>query len=178
MSISTLLRYEPLVWLIIESAVMFVVWTVAMILLRGKLKRVTAIAGAVVSVLLIVLNTLVRHTINGGIGVHLIPFSSFSMVAEIPGIYRSMQLNIILFMPFGMSLPFVLPEKLRLKPLITVCIALIISVTIEVCQYIFNIGMSEIDDVIMNTLGAAIGTVSYLLVSLILKKLNKRGGKG
>ena len=85
-----------------------------------------------------------------------------------------MQLNIILFMPFGMSLPFILPEKLRFKPLITVCIALIISVTIEVCQYIFNIGMSEVDDVIMNTLGTALGTVSYLLVSLILKKSNKR----
>ena len=151
MSISTLLRYEPLGWLIFESAVMFVIWTVAMILLRGKPKRATAIAGAVVSVLLIV-----------------------SMVAEIPGIYRSMQLNIILFMPFGMSLSFILPEKLRLKPLVTVCIALMISVTIEVCQYIFNIGMSEVDDVIMNTLGAAIGTLSYLLVSLILKKINKR----
>lgn len=174
MSISTLLRYEPLGWLIFESAVMFVIWSAAMILLRGKLKRAAAIAGAVISVLLIVLNTLVRHSLDDGIAVHLIPFSSFSMVAEIPGIYRSMQLNIILFMPFGMSLPFILPEKLRLKPLITVCIALMISVTIEVCQYIFNIGMSEVDDVIMNTLGAAIGTLSYLLVSLILKKINKR----
>lgn len=174
MSINTLLHYEPLGWLILESAVMFVIWTVAMILLRGKPKRATAIAGVVVSVLLIILNTLVRHSMDEEIRVHLVPFSSFSMVAEIPGIYRSMQLNIILFMPFGMSLPFILPEKLRLKPLITVCIALMISVTIEVCQYIFNIGMSEIDDVIMNTLGAAIGTLSYLLVSLILKKLNKR----
>ncbi len=174
MSISTLLRYEPLGWLIFESAVMFVIWSAAMILLRGNLKRAAAIAGAVISVLLIVLNTLVRHSLDDGIAVHLIPFSSFSMVEEIPGIYRSMQLNIILFMPFGMSLPFILPEKLRFKPLITVCIALIISVTIEVCQYIFNIGMSEVDDVIMNTLGAAIGTLSYLLVSLILKKINKR----
>ena len=174
MSISTLLRYEPLGWLILESAVMFVIWTVAMILLRGKPKRAVAIAGVDVSVLLIVLNTLVRHSLDDVIAVHLIPFSSFSMVAEIPGIYRSMQLNIILFMPFGMSLPFILPEKLRFKPLITVCIALMISVTIEVCRYIFNIGMSEVDDVIMNTLGAAIGTLSYLLVSLILKKSNKR----
>ena len=174
MSISTLLRYDPLGWLIFESAVMFAVWTAAMILLRGKPKRATAIAGAVVSVLLIVSQTLVRHSLNDGIGVHLIPFSSFSMVEEIRSIYRSMQLNIILFMPFGMSLPFILPEKLRFKPLITVCIALIISVTIEVCQYIFNIGMSEVDDVIMNTLGTALGTVSYLLVSLILKKSNKR----
>ena len=53
--------YQPIGWLIFEAVVMLVIWTIAMLLLRGKPKRVTATAGAVMSLLLIISLTLVRH---------------------------------------------------------------------------------------------------------------------
>ena len=167
-------NYQPIGWLIFETVAMFAIWTIAMLLLRGKPKRVTAIIGAVFSVLLIFSFTLVRHSFGGGYEVHLAPFSLFSLVNEQKNIYRSMQLNILLFMPFGMSLPFALPEKQGVKPLITVGSAVVISVAIEVCQFIFKIGMCETDDVITNTIGTAVGMLSYLLVSLILRKRGQK----
>lgn len=58
--------------------------------------------------------------------------------------------NILVFIPFGLLFPVK-----KWKPLfITV---LLFSVTIEAVQYIANLGWCEIDDVISNALGAAIG---------------------
>lgn len=166
--------YQPIGWLIFEAVVMLVIWTIAMLLLRGKPKRVTATAGAVMSLLLIISLTLVRHFSEEGFEINLIPLSSFYLAVEKPYYYRSMQLNIMLFLPLGLSLPFALPEKLRAKPVLTIGFAIILSVIIECIQCAFKIGMCEIDDVIMNTLGAAIGTGSYLLVTMIRRKTNKR----
>ncbi len=50
----------------------------------------------------------------------------------------------------------------------------VLSVIVELVQLIFAIGKFEFNDMIMNTLGTALGTLSFLLVSLILRKANER----
>ena len=58
--------------------------------------------------------------------------------------------NILVFIPFGA----LFPGKRWSALLLT---AVLFSVGIEVIQYAFNLGWCEIDDVICNALGAAIG---------------------
>ena len=59
--------------------------------------------------------------------------------------------NILFFIPFGLLFPWNDDWK---RVFVT---ALVLSVSIELSQYIFNLGWCEVDDVISNTLGAMIG---------------------
>ena len=59
--------------------------------------------------------------------------------------------NILFFMPYGLLFPW----KDNWKRVFMT--ALVLSISIELSQYIFNLGWCEVDDVISNTLGAMIG---------------------
>lgn len=101
---------------------------------------------------------------NGSEGnIVLLPFNSFIEAQTQPEMYRSMFMNLFLFFPMGLALPYALPEKWKRNVLITILFALILSVAIEYLQYHYHLGRAETDDVICNTLGAAIGTLSYTL---------------
>lgn len=65
--------------------------------------------------------------------------------------------NILVFIPFGLFFP----GKNWKAPLLTV---LLFSATIEAIQFGFNLGWCEIDDVICNVLGAAIGFGLWKLI--------------
>lgn len=64
--------------------------------------------------------------------------------------------NIILFIPLGYSLSFVI-KKMRH----TFLICLVLSVAVEFSQYFFRVGLCEWDDVFNNTLGGTIGIALY-----------------
>ena len=98
-----------------------------------------------------------------------IPFYSFVEAQQQPEMYRTMLMNVFLFVPLGMSLPFVLPVRWKHTMIITVLLAFILSVGIESLQYILSIGRCEVDDVIMNMLGAFIGSCAFL-------KIRKKSG--
>lgn len=93
----------------------------------------------------------------------LIPFNSFVRAQVQPELYRSMLMNVFLFFPLGLSLPYALPEKWKHNALVAILFALALSITIEFLQYYFCLGRAETDDVLCNTLGCAIGTLSYRL---------------
>lgn len=89
----------------------------------------------------------------------LAPFQSFIEAKIQPELYRTMLMNVFLFEPIGLSLPQILPKKAH-PVVITVVFALLLSIGIEAAQLHFHLGRCETDDVIMNTLGAILGTVS------------------
>lgn len=137
----------------------------------------------------------------------LMPFHAFIEAQEQVEMYRSMLMNVALFVPFGLTLPFTLGGWKRHKttessirsvstppttggnlsykpaPLCnyqenkpnslgspirnpaakTILFAFILSVIIEALQLIFGLGRCETDDVLCNTLGAAIGSLSFLI---------------
>lgn len=63
--------------------------------------------------------------------------------------------NIVLFMPLGFLLPLVFP---KIGKFVTVfLLSLFISVALEGCQYFFQSGVTDIDDVILNTMGGVFG---------------------
>lgn len=95
--------------------------------------------------------------------INLLPFSSEGMTTYI--------LNIILFMPLGFLLPTIWPQFRTIKN--TACTGFFFSLAIELSQ-LLNHRITDIDDLLMNTLGAIIG---YLLYRALFKMVYKRGEK-
>lgn len=93
----------------------------------------------------------------------LIPFHSFVEARVQPEMYRSMLMNVFLFFPIGLSLPNILPDRWKYSALIAVVFAFLLSSSVEFLQYRYQLGRVEIDDVICNTFGCMVGTLSYLL---------------
>ena len=87
------------------------------------------------------------------------------------GIEISTILNIIFFMPFGFLLP-TLWNKFR-KFIPTVFAGFIFSLIIEVGQ-LFAIRATDVDDLIMNTLGTILGFILFKILSIIFKKLSNK----
>ena len=89
---------------------------------------------------------------------------------------RDMLLNLIgntaAFIPTGIILPVLYP-KLR-KPGRTVAAGFLTSLGIEILQLPFSVRVSDMDDLILNTLGTAIGYGIYAGV----RKSGRRSGKG
>ena len=99
-----------------------------------------------------------------GVGrVELVPFWSYSH----PELRLEIVLNYILFIPFGCLLHLCFGEKFGLRVVIA---GLLLSVSIELIQLLFNIGLFEFDDMIGNTVGCLIGAV---IGKLIRKKKKK-----
>lgn len=81
-----------------------------------------------------------------------------------PGDYWQVTImNFVLYVPFACGLCFCLERCrgwLRQHPaLATVMICLLLSLLAEALQYITGSGLAEVDDVLVNTLGAALGTI-------------------
>lgn len=55
------------------------------------------------------------------------------------------------------------PDYEIVRLAVTVVFAMLLSIGIEAAQLWFHLGRCEVDDVIMNTLGAAIGAAAYVL---------------
>ncbi len=78
----------------------------------------------------------------------------FNNKLDVYNFYLNLFGNILLFIPFSIILIAVFKI---LNPVKIILYTILVSVLIETIQYIFEIGFADIDDVILNTLGAAIG---------------------
>jgi glycopeptide antibiotics resistance protein len=72
--------------------------------------------------------------------------------------------NIGSFVPLGFLLPILLKRK---SLIITVAIGFTFSFLIESAQYISYKGIAEVDDLILNTLGAAMGYFSFFVAAMV-----------
>lgn len=105
--------------------------------------------------------------------VNLIPFytiGSYLAVAVTGGAtglrqaFANIAGNVILFIPFGYFLPVFLKKLWGVRPVLLVTSGF--SVTIEILQFILHVGSSDIDDVILNTLGGLVGFILLEHISL------------
>ena len=91
---------------------------------------------------------------------HRMPSDSHRLVffaAYASDFWREMIMNGLLYIPFGMCFSVLIGPW-------SVLVALILSVVIESWQYLAGTGLAQGTDVIMNTLGAAIGIIPYMVV--------------
>ncbi|MBR3289867.1 MAG: VanZ family protein [Clostridia bacterium] len=152
-------------------AALIVAWSGLSLLLQQHMRWLAVIL-ALLSLAAIIYATLFSRTPMDA-AIHPIPFSSFARATVRPELYRSMLMNVFLFVPLGLSLPFVLRGSTAKRILLTVLIGFLLSVSIETIQYLFSLGLAEADDVLCNTLGAAVGSTAYRLF-LLWNKLKNR----
>ena len=91
----------------------------------------------------------------------LIQYNSFD-------VFKQLADNILVFVPFGLLFPAMINAKYEKKSFAAVIFAgFAASLIIETLQYVFAIGFSEVDDIINNTWGCAIGCGLYALTGKI-----------
>ncbi|MCH4889462.1 VanZ family protein [Acidaminobacter sp. JC074] len=79
--------------------------------------------------------------------------------------------NMILFIPFGFLLPVCFKKGKNLWS--NLLLTILFSFSIEGIQYIFAVGIFDIDDIILNTVGGLIGFSIYTLLVYLLKRVNR-----
>lgn len=78
--------------------------------------------------------------------------------------------NIVLFIPLGVYFTLFNEDKGIKKNILWV---FVVSLSAELVQYIFKMGIGDIDDVILNTFGGFIGIAAYKILLVKLKDTNK-----
>lgn len=78
--------------------------------------------------------------------------------------------NIVAFAPLGVFLPLL---RRRTGIWTNLFIVVCASVAVEVVQGVFGLGSSDIDDVILNTLGGLVGILFFTALRLILRRWSR-----
>jgi glycopeptide antibiotics resistance protein len=74
--------------------------------------------------------------------------------------------NVILFAPFGIFLPLLFNKVHGFKSVII--ISFLVSVTFEIIQLFTILGNFDVDDIILNVLGGALGFGTFLLAAELI----------
>lgn len=83
------------------------------------------------------------------------------------GLANEIFLNIMLYIPLGCFQMCAIKRKSGvLKTLLT---GIMLSTFVEIMQYIWQVGMFELDDILSNTIGTIIGIAGVLLIEKLLK---------
>jgi glycopeptide antibiotics resistance protein len=77
-------------------------------------------------------------------------------------IYKDVLGNIIIFIPFPFLLVFLLGFKSYRRLLF---LSFISSMGVELIQFIMNVGVADIDDILFNTLGATLGIIMLYIIA-------------
>ncbi|MBN8210652.1 VanZ family protein [Bacillus sp. NTK071] len=109
-----------------------------------------------------------------GKSVNLVLFDSIKLMWESGSywlILKNIIGNILLFMPLGFLIPLV-SNKWK-SGLIIAIIGFATSTLIELLQYFVAQRIFDIDDILLNALGAVVGYVAFRLVLSLYKKIKK-----
>ena len=100
--------------------------------------------------------------------INLIPFYYSN---EVNSHFKEVIENLLIFIPFGVYL-----RMINKNNKIIILYGFLLSLALEISQFIFKLGASDITDLITNTLGTTIGVLGYCLLEKIFKnkeKINK-----
>ena len=166
-----ILEYETGIPIIIITGIITVVCNIILILYYTSINNRMFVRKASVYMFigyvgLVLCTTIIFRTGSDEMKYVLCPFKSYI------GLYDKMLaqniLNVVLFMPIGFLAGAALKKKHILNALI---IGVGLSLFIEVIQLISKRGICNIDDVIHNTLGCAIGFAGFVLCYKIVKRI-------
>jgi len=119
----------------------------------------------VIYILIVLRLTIFRSGVYNERQLNLSLFTDLINTYKYSGITRFLWLflgNIVWFIPFGFLLPMLLKNSSFLK---TAACGFMFSFAIETTQFFTYKGVAELDDLILNTLGAAIGYLFFKLLS-------------
>ena len=76
--------------------------------------------------------------------------------------------NVIGFVPFGLILPVILPRMQN--GFLIVLSGFWLSLCVEVIQLVTKVGCFDVDDLILNTLGALLGYIGFVILNQIRRR--------
>lgn len=161
---------RPLIVIVLFMAIAVTVWSELPSHIAAKRWRRGNFVLTVLMAAAILYATILTRS-EGSAGLILTPFAALSAAWQQPELYREMLMNVFLFFPLGLTLSNALPRKWHRwgRIALTTLVGCILSAGIEYTQYRYALGMAEADDVICNTLGAFIGSLSLLITHTIEK---------
>ena len=80
--------------------------------------------------------------------------------------------NILIFVPFGFMEPLTSKKRSFWATLIDGCL---VSLSVEIFQFITKVGRFDVDDLMLNTTGVALGYVCFLVWNAIRRKYGTKG---
>ena len=133
----------------------------------------------VVAVLLIVRMTLWGRT-AGQRTFAWMPFHTLATLSYNDEAIRTLLMNVVLFLPFGLTLPYVLAkvEADYRRWFYCILIGCMVSIGIELLQYCFALGQAETDDVLCNTFGCALGVMADKIGRVKSERMKPKEGEG
>lgn len=109
----------------------------------------------------------------GGRNYNIIPFRSIYRIAVFsPTINDPIRIligNIVLFVPLGFLIPSIWIKLRRIG--YAIAIGFCVSLLIEGSQFLFTYRVANVDDVILNTLGAITGYILFSILSSLKKRI-------
>ena len=94
--------------------------------------------------------------------INLTPFWSYSLFSR-ADIRWEVYMNVFLFIPFG----FLLPLAINRNMWQTIFAGMLLSIAVEIAQFLFCLGLCEFDDVFHNAIGTAMGFGYWVLLKQI-----------
>ncbi len=79
--------------------------------------------------------------------------------------------NVLAFVPFGFVLPIISISNRKLLNI--TLLSLEFSLTIELIQLIFKVGIFDVDDILMNTMGGILGGICFIICRKLVKSIRK-----
>lgn len=130
---------------------------------------------------LIFATTVLARTSRDNVSYDMTPFRLFQIDEwwTKQDLMLQIKANVLMFVPIGFL--FMLAGKgikgkfvKVLYIIVSIIVGFLFSLLIEYMQYKLNRGLCEVDDVIHNTIGIAIGIVLYWIISRIYSELDNR----
>lgn len=84
--------------------------------------------------------------------------------------------NILAFAPYGFFLPLL--NKKHRKLIYVILLSLLFSLAVEVVQLYLKVGIFDVDDILLNSIGGITGYLFYRLWDRIYKVIIRRGKGG
>lgn len=141
---------------------------------KDKNKSFVSLVALLISIFLILAVTVLSRDFGTVRELSLTPFASWRdyFNGSNAEFLRTNIFNMLLFMPFGASLYAVGYPNLSVKKclIITVTAAFVLSVGVELAQFLLQCGETETDDVIHNVLGAVFGVLLARLTCNLYSK--------
>lgn len=106
--------------------------------------------------------------------IHLIPFATIrrflarlnEQTIQPDFVIRNVAINLLMFLPMGAALPILFPKRFDRFWKTILFIALLV-IFLEILQFITFYGSADIDDLLFNTFGAAVGYGIYHIITKI-----------
>ena len=168
---------QPRGWVELQILLFTILWTVLSATWgrqKPKFWRIGNLAMLTAAVLGVAYATLLRTSAVGH-ELILMPGNFVKEAQKQPEVYRSLLMNVYLFVPFGLTLSAAQSAVGRMpwkSVLLTVLCAAALSCAVETAQYLGGFGRAETDDLLANALGAFLGALHVPLGAMIAKRIH------